>query len=208
MSFALICVLACALSFSSCKKNDDEWIKTKTDDFEKRIAALETWQHSANSDITSSCPHAKDGFYLPESLQEMGADAFGFCKSIERVGMGATQLKTIPDRAFLACDNLYQALFPDGLESIGEYAFAETHIERLEFPKSLKTIFGGAFDSTPVTLVYCYGKTAPVLEPTVRGVTKFFSPSVKENVTLRVPKGTKSQYDAQWSQYFKEIKEM
>ena len=53
LSLAVICLLACALSFSSCKKYDDEWIKIKSDDFEKRIAALETWQTTANAEIIS-----------------------------------------------------------------------------------------------------------------------------------------------------------
>ena len=53
LSLALLCILGCALSFSSCKKYDDEWIKIKSDDFEKRIAALETWQTTANSEIIS-----------------------------------------------------------------------------------------------------------------------------------------------------------
>ena len=53
LSFVLLCILGCALSFSSCKKYDDEWIKIKSDDFEKRIAALETWQTTANAEIIS-----------------------------------------------------------------------------------------------------------------------------------------------------------
>ena len=53
LSLAVICLLACAFSFSSCKKYDDEWIKIKSDDFEKRIAALETWQATANAEIIS-----------------------------------------------------------------------------------------------------------------------------------------------------------
>ena len=49
----VFCILLCSFALFSCNKYDDEWVKKKTEDLEKRISALEEWQKSVNAEIIS-----------------------------------------------------------------------------------------------------------------------------------------------------------
>lgn len=71
----------------SCSKYDDGWVKKATEDFEKRISALEEWQKSINTEIISlqgviRSINEKDFVTKVASL----ADGSGYVISFEKGG--------------------------------------------------------------------------------------------------------------------------
>ena len=158
--------------------------------------------------VSLSHPLTNDCLTLPADLQEMGVEAFMCCNSIQRFDMEFTLLKNIPARAFYLCENLLQVFLPTELETIGEYAFCTTNLVGIELPETVTKIGGSAFLSAPLKVVYCFAETAPVLEPDSNGKYNIFSDYVKNNGKLYIPNGTMSSYEAQWTSYFKETKEM
>ncbi len=69
------------------------------------------------------CPAAKNGSYLmPKTV------------------------KTIRRRAFYYCSGVYDVTFPEGLQTIGEEAFANTFLETVDIPASVTEIGFAAFD--------------------------------------------------------------
>lgn len=64
--------------------------------------------------------------------------------------MSAAQLTGIDDWAFVTCENLERIEFPEGLETIGKWAFDRCLIAELNFPDSLKCIKEGAFSCNRV----------------------------------------------------------
>lgn len=58
-----------------------------------------------------------------------------------------SNIKTIEDQAFFNCKYLTQIYLPDGLTSIGTYAFAMSGLTSIDFPDSVISIGYGAFES-------------------------------------------------------------
>lgn len=76
--------------------------------------------------------------------------AFWNCVAIASIDMSATMLTSIDAGTFGTCRNLTKIELPEGLESIGEWAFDRCPIAELDLPDSLKTIKEGAFSSNKV----------------------------------------------------------
>ena len=51
----------------------------------------------------------------------------------------------VEEDAFRQCGELKTVAFPNGLESIGRFAFSRTGLEIIELPASLRTVAQGAF---------------------------------------------------------------
>ena len=82
---------------------------------------------------------------LPDSITEIGENAFAYCLKLEKINLPAS-LKTIGDGAFLDCGSLKTADLPDGVESIGKGTFAGCRsLTKFRIPKSLKKMGTGAF---------------------------------------------------------------
>lgn len=78
---------------------------------------------------------------IPSFVEEIGVETFKMSKKIRRIlGIG---IKVIRDEAFRWCDKLEEIDFPN-LEVIGEDAFVNSNIRRLDF-KKLREIGEGAF---------------------------------------------------------------
>lgn len=58
-----------------------------------------------------------------------------------------TGLTSIADNAFKECTNLWKIKLPDGIQSIGEYAFSKTGIYSITIPNSVIDIKKGAFNN-------------------------------------------------------------
>lgn len=71
--------------------------------------------------------------------------AFWNCTAITSIDMLATWLTSIDDWTFVTCENLERIDFPEGLETIGKWAFDRCPVAELNFPDSLKCIKEGAF---------------------------------------------------------------
>ena len=82
---------------------------------------------------------------LPDTLQEIGADAFSRCGNLARIHFGSG-LKTIGARAFEYCTHLQELELPEGLETMGEYVFDSCeNLESVVLPTTLRVIPQGAF---------------------------------------------------------------
>lgn len=107
-------------------------------------------------------------FKLHEGLASVGAEAFANCgiktislpSTLAAIGNGAfagnsfTEV-TIPSGmteitagAFRDCSNLFSVKFHDGINSIGDYAFANTAIRQMEIPSPVRSIGASAFENS------------------------------------------------------------
>lgn len=116
---------------------------------------------------------------FPDSLRKIGMSAFAFCKRLERVDFGhglkeigdydnnncfrscskissldiPEQVKFISPFAFQKCKQLKTLILHEGIEYIEDSAFADSKIETVEFPASLKRIGMYAFlDTSQIVL--------------------------------------------------------
>lgn len=156
---------------------------------------------------------------IPESVTSMGDWAFLFCQSLKRI--------TFPDRmvrfgewAFNYCTGLQEAYIGDGVTEIAAKAFAEcTALKTVVIGKSIQRIGDQAFNTRSswdqmtlekITVLFddIASGSFPVLESGSRGV--FPKPGGWDLVSYKiyVPKGTKAEYQKNWSDYSSLIVEM
>lgn len=95
-----------------------------------------------------ACSAEKTGTVeLPEGVTKIEYEAFRYCK-ISSVRFPST-LRLIRDNAFADCENLKTIDFGCGLTHVGSsaswYTFSESGLERVNFPKQVKSIGRGAF---------------------------------------------------------------
>ena len=107
-------------------------------------------------------------FKLHEGLESVGAEAFANCgiktislpSTLAAIGNGAfagnsfTEV-TIPSGmteitagAFRDCSNLFSVKFHNQINSIGDYAFANTAIRQMEIPSPVRSIGASAFENS------------------------------------------------------------
>ena len=151
---------------------------------------------------TSLRAEANNGILiLPENLNKIGAEAFMGCHGLVGVDMEkCSQLITLPFNVFCGCSNLIQIVyFPPYLQNIEDGAFAQTNIEQVALPASMKTIGDQAFGScNNLTEFTCKATTAPTLNGSP------FPTSFKENCRLHYPAG--SDYSS-WEALFSKVVE-
>lgn len=104
--------------------------------------------------------------FTGENLTASGSDFFGYIFGAENVDSQnaylpvnlnkviiSDQVKTIGEYAFKNCKDLQEVLLPSGLETIGWYAFANSGIQEITFPASLKSWERTAFDKSKLERV-------------------------------------------------------
>ncbi len=93
---------------------------------------------------TSKPLFANEIDYLPNTIPAM---AF-FDKSVTSV-MLPTTLQTIGMAAFAGCNSLKSISFPEGLDSIADYAFSASGLIELTLPTSIRSIGEASFSNIP-----------------------------------------------------------
>jgi hypothetical protein len=92
-------------------------------------------------------------YSIPDSVINIGSDAFYFCTGLTSVIMG-TNVTSIGDSAFCACTSLATVNIPIGVTSISNYAFYECpSLTRITIPNGVASIAYNAFAFTGVTNV-------------------------------------------------------
>lgn len=76
---------------------------------------------------------------LPRGLINIGPAAFAECPKLCRINIPQT-VKSIDCGAFIFCEALREISLPQGLETIAEYAFQNSGLQRVQVPASVKTI--------------------------------------------------------------------
>ena len=80
---------------------------------------------------------------LPETIESIGANSVGLCKSVKEINLPAG-LKEIKPYAFRGCSALSNLTLPSGLTTIGEYAFENCYsFTEISLPESITTINTG-----------------------------------------------------------------
>lgn len=78
--------------------------------------------------------------YLPDTIREMGAYAFGGCSALEVIHL-PEHLAVLPDHLFAGCISLKQIALPPHLSVIEGYAFYDCRsLEKLRIPETVQKI--------------------------------------------------------------------
>ena len=88
---------------------------------------------------------------IPESVTEIGSEAFGACTNLKTVELTGN-VNRIDTYAFAGCKSLVSIDIPQGVEAIGEYAFSSCkNLKIINLPEGLKTIGKRFLAGTAVT---------------------------------------------------------
>ena len=156
---------------------------------------------------------------LPESLEKIEYNAFDDCSALKSIVI-PDKVTYIGEGAFNYCTGLQEAYIGDGVTEIAAKAFAEcTALKTVVIGKSIQRIGDQAFNTRSswdqmtlekITVLFddIASGSFPVLESGSRGV--FPKPGGWDLVSYKiyVPKGTKAEYQKNWSDYRSLIVEM
>ena len=156
---------------------------------------------------------------LPESLEKIEYNAFDDCSALKSIVI-PDKVTYIGEGAFNYCTGLQEAYIGDGVTEIAAKAFAEcTALKTVVIGKSIQRIGDQAFNTRSswdqmtlekitVLIDDIASGSFPVLESGSRGV--FPKPGGWDLVSYKiyVPKGTKAEYQKNWSDYSSLIVEM
>lgn len=143
---------------------------------------------------------------LPQSLEFISDQAFKDCKGITQISI-PSKVKTIPEEAFCGCANLNQVIFPadsklqsienvafykctslnsislpEGLVSMGDYAFSISGLQTISLPSTIQTIGKYCFaNSTRLSHICINALTPPQISEDV------FSDVYLKSSALTVP---------------------
>lgn len=114
----------------------------------KNFVTLNDIVYNKTMTTVVACLAEKTGMVeLPEGVTKIEREAFRYCE-INSVKFPST-LRLISDNAFADCENLKTIDFGCGLTHVGSsvswYTFADSGLERINFPKQVKSIGRGAF---------------------------------------------------------------
>ena len=156
---------------------------------------------------------------LPESLEKIEYNAFDDCSALKSIVI-PDKVTYIGEGAFHYSTGLQEAYIGDGVTEIAAKAFAEcTALKTVVIGKSIQRIGDQAFNTRSswdqmtlekITVLFddIASGSFPVLESGSRGV--FPKPGGWDLVSYKiyVPKGTKAEYQKNWSDYSSLIVEM
>ena len=156
---------------------------------------------------------------LPESLEKIEYNAFDDCSALKSIVI-PDKVTYIGEGAFCYRTGLQEAYIGDGVTEIAAKAFAEcTALKTVVIGKSIQRIGDQAFNTRSswdqmtlekITVLFddIASGSFPVLESGSRGV--FPKPGGWDLVSYKiyVPKGTKAEYQKNWSDYSSLIVEM
>ena len=156
---------------------------------------------------------------LPESLEKIEYNAFDDCSALKSIVI-PDKVTYIGEGGFNYCTGLQEAYIGDGVTEIAAKAFAEcTALKTVVIGKSIQRIGDQAFNTRSswdqmtlekITVLFddIASGSFPVLESGSRGV--FPKPGGWDLVSYKiyVPKGTKAEYQKNWSDYSSLIVEM
>lgn len=156
---------------------------------------------------------------IGEGVTRIGDYAFMLCSFVTKVVIPES-VTSMGDWAFFPCTGLQEAYIGDGVTEIAAKAFAEcTALKTVVIGKSIQRIGDQAFNTRSswdqmtlekITVLFddIASGSFPVLESGSRGV--FPKPGGWDLVSYKiyVPKGTKAEYQKNWSDYSSLIVEM
>lgn len=164
---------------------------------------------------------------IPESIESIGNNAFAYCTSLKNINI-PDGVQSIEMSTFISCISLESITIPESVESIGNYAFDGCiSLESITIPGRVKSIEDFAFCycerlasvTIPVSVTkigdfsfaYCDGLTdlwlgwnSNQLGALTLGGDAFYATD-KGAITLHVPAGMTTQYEAKGFTGFRDI---
>ena len=132
---------------------------------------------------------------LPNSITELGAEAFTGCKNLKTITLPSS-LKKIGDRAFRSCEKLESVIMPDGLEVIEKYAFSSCNsLESVTIPYTVAYLGNNAFGAN----AYLEEVHMKSIEPPYAKSNLFADCPYLDKI--QVPDEAVDAYKASWSTY-------
>ena len=84
---------------------------------------------------------------LPETVTEIGAEAFYLCKTLEEINI-PSGVEVLPLSCFYYCESLTNVHLSEGLKTIEDWAFKQcTSLAEIDLPEGLETLEGGVFEN-------------------------------------------------------------
>ncbi|MCQ2213323.1 MAG: leucine-rich repeat domain-containing protein [Bacteroidaceae bacterium] len=160
----------------------------KVDDNNRNFSTWKGILSNKDQSTLICCPPGKVGtLTIPETILSLAPAAFSTCKKLAEISI-SDNVKVIPEETFKGCWGLKQVHFPTQLEKIAYQAFANTILQKLFLPKSLRVIEDEAFAHNSITEVNVFDpQNPPTLGKDVFGVeTKVMRLYVPNNAAIQV----------------------
>ena len=108
-----------------------------------------------------SCKNLYD-LRLPDTITSIGDECFLNCRNLPIIKFD--NIKNIGDQAFANCDMFTGELeLPEGIETIGEFAFYGSKLKSIKIPRSVKEIYSNTFYGADKNLEICIPKDTKIL---------------------------------------------
>ena len=134
---------------------------------------------------------------IPSSVTSIGNNAFEGCTLLSDLHL-SSGLVSIGSKAFEGCHSLTTVSLPEGLESLGFEVFAVcSRLASIYIPESVISI-------DPLLFLGCDALSTIIsMNKNPQEVPEMCQPSLLQQITLRVPTGTKSKYETTsgWEQF-------
>lgn len=146
---------------------------------------------------------------LPDTITEIGHQGFMYCEKMETINLPNSILK-IGNSAFHFCKSLKKVVLPNQVTELPQNAFDDCNsIQTITFPKSFRKIgywtFGQLYSLKEMILET---PTPPILhELSFPNTPKDGHRVGMKEVIVRVPKGSKTSYEATDWKYFTIVEE-
>ena len=173
------------------------------------VTTIGEWAFSANTQMTSltiengvasigefAFSHCSDltSVTIPESVTSIGESAFSWCTELTSIEVAAGNanydsrgncnaiIETSSNTLVAGCVN---TVVPDGVTSIGNYAFQRSKLTTLRLPSSVTSIGENAYS-------YCYGLTAITIPDNVTTLDEYAFYNCKGLTLVIIPQGLTS----------------
>ena len=173
------------------------------------VTTIGEWAFSANTQMTSltiengvasigefAFSHCSDltSVTIPESVTSIGESAFSWCTELTSIEVAAGNanydsrgncnaiIETGSNTLVAGCVN---TVVPDGVTSIGNYAFQRSKLTTLRLPSSVTSIGQYAYS-------YCYGLTAITIPDNVTTLDEYAFSNCKNLTLVIIPQGLTS----------------
>ena len=107
---------------------------------------------------------------IPENVETLGNNAFSVCTELYTIYFPAS-IKKIPNSCCSGCINLKYVSIPEGITTIGEWAFhgCDDELHEIVLPHSVRTIEAGAFNAHKLHSIKMYDEVAYIGAGTFSG---------------------------------------